>query len=94
MQRTRTRFVTFRATDDELERLKFAGDRQGAACLSDLGRSKMLSNPMVNSKSSIDKSLDRNRRAFALEAPLSRLVNALGGPIVAAATSQKVKVSL
>jgi len=88
MLRTRTRLVTFRLTDDELERLKIACDRQGARCLSDFARSTMLSS-LVSSESTSDKMLDQERRILALEASMSRLVNALAGSNVELAASER-----
>ena len=88
MLRTRTRLVTFRLTDDELERLKIACDRQGARCLSDFARSTML-NSLVCSESTSEKMPDQKRRILALEASMSRLVNALAGPNVELAASER-----
>lgn len=88
MLRTRTRLVTFRLTDDELERLKIACDRQGARCLSDFARSTMLSS-LINSESVSDKMLSLERRIIALEASMSRLVSAVAGSNVELASSER-----
>lgn len=88
MLRTRTRLVTFRVTDDELDRLKIACDRQGARCLSDFARSAMLS-ILLNSESLSDKMVHLDRRIFALEASMSRLVDALAGSNVELAASER-----
>ena len=88
MLRTRTRLVTFRLTDDELERLKIACDRQGARCLSDFARSTMLSS-LSNSESIGDKMLDLERRILAIEASMSRFVSALAGSNVELASSER-----
>jgi hypothetical protein len=88
MLRTRTRLVTFRLTDDELERLKIACARQGARCLSDFSRNTMLGN-LVNSESMNEKMLDQERRILALEASMSRLVNALAGSNADLAVSER-----
>jgi hypothetical protein len=88
MLRTRTRLVSFRLTDDELERLKTACDQQGARCLSDFARSTMLSS-LVSSDSVNDSLRDQERRLFALEASMFRLVSALAGSNVELASSER-----
>jgi uncharacterized protein (DUF1778 family) len=88
MLRTRTRLVTFRLTDDELERLKVACDQQGARCLSDFARSTMLSS-LISSESINDKVRDQERRILALEASMSRLVSALDGSNAELAASER-----
>jgi hypothetical protein len=88
MLRTRTLLVTFRLTDDELERLKIACDRLGARCLSDFAHSTMLSS-LVSSESTSEKMPDQERHILALEASMSRLVNALAGSNVEFAASER-----
>jgi hypothetical protein len=88
MLRTRTRLVTFRVTDDELEQLKTACERQGSRCLSDFARSTVLSR-LVSSESVSNKMLDQERRILALEASMARLDGAAGGSNVEGAVSER-----
>jgi hypothetical protein len=84
--------VNFRVTDNELERIKTASDRQGARCISDFARAVMLdgakpdpvSNP-ADSSNVNDKLISFERRLAMIEHHVSRLADALpdskAGPI-------------
>ena len=92
MNKIRMHHVNFRVTDQELERIKTASDRQGARCISDFARAVMLgggeSDPVPNSAgfSNVnDKLLSFERRLAMIEHHVSRLADALpsseAGPI-------------
>lgn len=73
MRKIRTRLVNFRVTDEELERLKTASDRQGARCLSDFARSIMFGGTYD------DRLLSLDQRLTGLERSMARLVEAVSG---------------
>jgi hypothetical protein len=73
MRKIRTRLVNFRVTDEELEQLKVAADRQGARCLSDFARSVMFGG------SYDDRLLSLDQRLSGLERSMARLVEAVSG---------------
>ena len=73
MRQIRTRLVNFRVTDEELERLKTASDRQGARCLSDFARSIMFGGTYD------DRLLSMDQRLTGVEHSMARLVEALSG---------------
>jgi len=77
MQKVRGRLVNFRVTDDELEQLKIACDRQGARCLSAFARQVMLRAPDATNGDVDHKLAVLDRRLSTLEQSLSRLFNAL-----------------
>ena len=84
MYQLRSRLVSFRVSEQELERLKNASALQGARCLSDFARNATLGSvrgqsPPVDGNQSMDAVLARfERRLSALEAGLERLASALG----------------
>ena len=80
MRKIRTRLVNFRVTDEEFERLKTASDRQGARCLSDFARSIMFGG------SYDDRLLSLDQRLTGLERSMARLVEALSGAELRAAS--------
>jgi hypothetical protein len=73
MRHVRTRLVNFRVTDEELDRLKTASDRQGARCLSDFARSIMFGGTYD------DRMLTMDQRLTGVEQSMARLVEALSG---------------
>ena len=81
MSHSRTRAINFRVTNEEFERLKTAASQQGARCLSDFARSKMLSQsnicPVLAPNE--DRFLSFEQRVAALENSLGRLLDALSG---------------
>ena len=79
MQKVRTRLVNFRVTDQELEQLKSASDRQGARCLSDFARKVMLSGPTLDPESLATKFVAIERRIANLETSMSRLHDVFAG---------------
>jgi hypothetical protein len=60
-------------TDEELERLKTASDRQGARCLSDFARSIMFGGTYD------DRLLSLDQRLTGVERSMARLVEAVSG---------------
>jgi len=89
MRKIRTRLVNFRVTDEEFQQLKTSSERRGARCLSDFARSAMLNPPEGQSPSGSydDRFLSFDRRLTSLELAMSRLVAALSGAPVHAASS-------
>ena len=73
MRKVRTRLVNFRVTEEELERLEIASDRQGARCLSDFARSIMFGGTYD------DRLLSLDQRLTGLERSMARLVEAVSG---------------
>jgi hypothetical protein len=91
MQKARGRLVNFRVTDDELEQLKSACDRQGARCLSAFARQVMLSPPSAYTNDYDGKLAALDRRLSTLEVSMSRLSHALAISNVEVSVSQKQK---
>lgn len=90
MYQLRSRLVSFRVSEQELEHLKSASALQGARCLSDFARNatlgSMRQSPPVDGNQSIDAALARfERRLSALEDGLERLAGALGQRVPAKA---------
>jgi hypothetical protein len=84
MNEIRIHHVTFRVTDQELERIKTASDRQGARCISDFARAIMLgsaeSDTGANSAdfSNVNaKLVSFEQRLAMIELHVSRLADAL-----------------
>jgi len=77
MQKVRTRLVNFRVTDEELEQLRSACDRQGARCLSDFARSSMLASPTFDPENVVSRVVVLEQRIASLEISISRLHTAL-----------------
>jgi hypothetical protein len=73
MRNLRTRVVNFRVTDEELERLRIASDRQGSRCLSDFARS------IIFGGSYDERLLSLEQRLTGLERSVARLVEGLSG---------------
>jgi hypothetical protein len=67
MQKVRNHLVNFRVSDEELEQIKCACDRQGARCLSHFVREVMLSSPKVDPENVLTKVVNLDRRVTALE---------------------------
>lgn len=67
MQKVRNHLVNFRVTDEELEQIKNACDRQGARCLSHFVRDLVLGSPHVDSENVVTKIAGLDRRITALE---------------------------
>jgi hypothetical protein len=82
MRKIRTRLVNFRVTDEELEHLKIAANRQGARCLSDFARSIMFGGTYD------DRLLSLDQRLTGLERSMARLVEAVSGTRLQEVTSQ------
>jgi hypothetical protein len=80
VQKTRSRLINFRVTDEELERLKTAATVQGSRCLSEFARLVMLGTAAGAQfpESPEDGKLSLfDRRLNVLEANVARLVDAL-----------------
>ena len=88
MRKIRTRLINFRVTDEEFELLKTASDRLGARCLSDFARSSMLNQSKCPpaSESVNDRMNTFDRRLTVLERSMARLVDAISGAPVHAAS--------
>ncbi len=67
MQKVRNHLVNFRVTEEELEQLKSACDRQGARCLSHFVRNAVLSSPDLDAGGVSAQVLMLDRRVTALE---------------------------
>jgi hypothetical protein len=73
MNRVRSRVLTFRVTDEELERVKSASALHGSRCLSDFVRSVMLSSATSTATSGApdsgveDRLVSMERRLAQLE---------------------------
>ena len=91
MRKTRSRLVNFRVTDEELEQLRIAADRQGARCLSDFARSSVLNRSYNRSAPEpVDERLSAfERRLAIMEHSMSRLVEALTSSRAYALGSEK-----
>ena len=88
MQKTRSRVINFRVTDDEFNRLKTASNLGGARCLSEYARDVLMQSldSRADNKPSAgggqDKLLTLELRVGLVELSLSRLegrVSSLGG---------------
>ncbi len=67
MQKVRNHLVNFRVTEEELEQLKNACDRQGARCLSHFVRDVMFQTSLLDAESVANKVTNLDRRVAALE---------------------------
>lgn len=79
MEKTRSRLINFRVTDEEFEQLKRACNREGARCMSDFARTIMLNRLNLAPQSLVDQLLSLERRVLGLETSLARLAGAPPG---------------